>query len=152
MRISDWSSDVCASDRISGEGKTAMALTLGRLIAMSGKKVTLIDCDLRKPTAAQDLEFPLGDGIEGEGLTAYLSGRAPLQEIIRIDEQSGLRIVPARGKSPFSAEVLSSTPMRELVHSMAKEIDLVILDSPRSETARDGQEGVRTGRPRCAAY
>src|SRR3546814_2620645 len=102
---------------------------------MSGKKVTLIDCDLRKPTAAQDLEFPLGDGIEGEGLTAYLSGRAPLQEIIRIDEQSGLRIVPARGKSPFSAEVLSSKPMRELVDSMAKENDLVILDRSEEHTS-----------------
>src|SRR3546814_9997730 len=142
MRISDWSSDVCASDRISGEGKTAMALTLGRLIAMSGKKVTLIDCDLRKPTAAQDLEFPLGDGIEGEGLTAYLSGRAPLQEIIRIDEQSGLRIVPARGKSPFSAEVLSSTPMRELVNSIDKENDLVILDSPPGSIRLDAPDPI----------
>src|SRR3546814_4301733 len=36
----------------------------------------------------------------------------------------------SRGKSPFSAEVLSSKPMRELVDSMAKENDLVILDSP----------------------
>src|SRR3546814_7745231 len=73
---------------ISGEGKTAMALTLGRLIAMSGKKVTLIDCDLRKPTAAQDLEFSLGDGIEGEGLTAYHSGRAQMIAVNRIDKEN----------------------------------------------------------------
>src|SRR3546814_13069753 len=72
----------------------------------------------------------MGYGIEGEGLTAYLSGRAPLQEIIRIDEQSGLRIVPARGKSPFSAEVLSSNPMRELVDRVAKDTALVILAYP----------------------
>src|SRR3546814_11644231 len=77
---------------ISGEGKTAMALTLGRLIAMSGKKVTLIDCDLRKPTAAQDLEFPLGDGMEGEGLPAELPGRAQLPETITNDAQNGQRI------------------------------------------------------------
>ena len=107
------------------EGKTTLALTLGRLGAAAGHRTLLIDCDLRVPSVASDLGT-----TSGQGLAQVLAGEATIKDVLRFDQQSGLYYIPAGRRSPDAIELLSSERMRELVAAAVQISDTVILDSP----------------------
>src|SRR3546814_9730307 len=67
-----------------GEGKTATSVSLARVAAKSGKKVVLIDCDLRRPKVHTNLDM-----AESPGLVEVLAGEATLDQALRRDEASG---------------------------------------------------------------
>jgi polysaccharide biosynthesis transport protein len=107
------------------EGKTALALTLGRLGAAAGERVLVIDCDLRVPSVATDLGTTCRSG-----LTEVLTGEASVSEVVQIDPVSGLRYIPA-GRGSFDAiELLSSGRMQNIIAAARQVSDTVILDSP----------------------
>lgn len=116
---------VLVTSAVPDEGKTALALTLGRLGAASGQRTFLIDCDLRAPSVATDLGTTCG-----KGLTELLTGEATINEVVRIDAGSGLRFIPA-GRGSFDAiELLSSGRMQSIIAAARQVSDTVILDSP----------------------
>jgi polysaccharide biosynthesis transport protein len=116
---------VLVTSAVPDEGKTALALTLGRIGAASGQRVVLIDCDLRAPSVATDL----GTTCD-KGLTELLTGEATLDEVVRIDQSSGLRFIPA-GRGSFDAiELLGSGRMQNVIAAARQVSDTVILDSP----------------------
>ena len=116
---------VLVTSAVPDEGKTALALTLGRLGAAAGQRVLLIDCDLRAPSVASDLGTTCR-----KGLTELLMGEATLNEVVRIDDISGLRFIPA-GRGCFDAIELLSSGRMETVLAAARQVsDTIILDSP----------------------
>jgi succinoglycan biosynthesis transport protein ExoP len=116
---------VLVTSAIPDEGKTALALTLGRLGAASGQRVLLIDCDLRAPSVATDL------GITCErGLTELLMGEANINQVVRIDQMSGLRFIPSGRRSFDAIELLSSGRLESVIAAARQVSDTVILDSP----------------------
>ena len=116
---------VLVTSAVPDEGKTALALTLGRLGASSGQRVLLIDCDLRAPSVAMDLGATCR-----KGLAELLVGEATINEVVCFDEMSGLRFIPA-GRCSFDAiELLSSGRMESVIAAASQVSDTVILDSP----------------------
>jgi polysaccharide biosynthesis transport protein len=116
---------VLVTSAVPDEGKTALALTLGRIGAAAGERVLVIDCDLRLPSVATDL----GTTCRG-GLTEVLAGEASVSEVVQIDPESGLRFIPA-GRGSFDAiELLSSGRMQNIIAAARQVSDTVILDSP----------------------
>jgi polysaccharide biosynthesis transport protein len=116
---------VLVTSAVPDEGKTALALTLGRVGAAAGERVLVIDCDLRLPSVATDL----GTTCRG-GLTEVLAGEASVSEVVQIDPVSGLRYIPA-GRGSFDAiELLSSGRMQNIIAAARQVSDTVILDSP----------------------
>lgn len=116
---------VLVTSALPDEGKTALALTLGRTGAASGQRVLLIDCDLRAPSVATDLGTTCG-----KGLAELLTSGATINEAVRIDPLSGLRFIPA-GRGSFDAiELLSSGRMQSIIAAARQVSDTVILDSP----------------------
>jgi len=116
---------VLVTSAVPDEGKTALALTLGRLGAASGQRSLLIDCDLRAPSVASDLGTTCR-----KGLTELLMGEATINEVVRIDDISGLRFIPA-GRGSFDAIELLSSGRMETVLAAARQVsDTIILDSP----------------------
>lgn len=116
---------ILVTSSVPGEGKTSLAVSLGRTNARSGKRTLLIDCDLRRPRVHEVTEVP-----NLAGLSDVLQNRVSLKEAIVSDKRSGVDILGAGG-GVFDPEVLLASPaMVELISAAAASYDLVILDSP----------------------
>jgi polysaccharide biosynthesis transport protein len=116
---------VLVTSAVPDEGKTALALAMGRLCASSGQRPLLVDCDLRAPSVATDL-----GASSGPGVAEILLGEAKVHEVLCIDQASGLNYIPAGRRSVAAIELLRSGRMRELIKACAPYSDTIILDSP----------------------
>ena len=116
---------VLVTSAIPGDGKTALAIALGRLAARSGKRALLIDCDLRHPQVGRSL----GQASE-HGVVELWEGRATVDQAFHFDEPSGLVFLPASSSILFPGVVLGSDFLHQLVEQARQQFDLVLLDSP----------------------
>ncbi len=108
------------------EGKTTFAVNLATSMAKSGKKVLLIDGDLRKPDVAYMLNLTNGS----VGLQDVLLGEDPT-DIISVQASSGLHVLPANPRHLGDAyELLTSATAAEQIERLAREYDHIIIDSP----------------------
>jgi polysaccharide biosynthesis transport protein len=117
------------------EGKSTFACSLAGLMARSNplKRIVVVDCDLRRSSVVSSLGVPATGGTIDE----YLAGSKTLDQTLGYDESSGLYYIPARRNTPNSAEMLDSHIMRAFVQGLAKQFDLVILDTPPLKTVSD---------------
>ncbi|HLH94743.1 MAG TPA: polysaccharide biosynthesis tyrosine autokinase [Xanthobacteraceae bacterium] len=109
------------------EGKSTIACNIAELMADAGKRVILIDADLRKPTLVKFIA-PRPD----IGLSDVLEGKADLERVIRIDAETGLSLLPSILDSGLihSDEVLSSAAFKRLIEQLRGQFDYVIIDLP----------------------
>jgi len=107
------------------EGKTATVINLAKIIAISEKRVIVLDLDMRKPKI--DKFFNLDNS---EGVSTVLSGRSVLKNVIKDTKNKNLDIVTSGPIPPNPSELLMSTAFKELLLSLRGEYDYVILDSP----------------------
>ena len=113
------------------EGKTTATLNISRMLAAGGRKTVLIDADMRKPQA----QAALGLG-NGPGLGEILAGRAELDEVLKTDEPTGLKVLRAGQRVDNPATLLSSRAMDDLLDRLRAEFDMIIIDtSPIVEVA-----------------
>lgn len=107
------------------EGKTLTSVSLARLKALSGKKVLLIDADMRLSYVAD-----LFDKKVKYGLQDYLVGKIDADKIIYKDEKTGLDFIASHESTINSQELLSSNRMLKLLSKVYDEYDLIVIDSP----------------------
>jgi capsular exopolysaccharide synthesis family protein len=109
------------------EGKSQTSLNLSIALAQSGKRVLLVDADLRRPRLHRtfDLENDLG-------LSTYLSGNAALEHLVRDTPVAGLSLLTSGPIPPNPSELLGSRNFLMLVQSYAETggFDHLIFDSP----------------------
>ncbi|HRH36900.1 MAG TPA: polysaccharide biosynthesis tyrosine autokinase [Flavobacteriales bacterium] len=108
----------------SGEGKTFCAVNLASVIALSGKRVVVVDSDLRRPSIARTLE--LEDGV---GLSTWLIGEAGLNDIVRKSDVPGMDVITAGPIPPNPSELAESPRMKELMSQLRERYDHIIVDS-----------------------
>lgn len=109
-----------------GEGKSTVAGNLAIILGESGKKVILIDSDLRKPSLHK--KFKVSNEL---GLTDYLIGKCKLIDILKkIDDN--VIVIPSGNKAPNPAEIIASKSMEELIKTLTEKIDVdyIIIDTP----------------------
>ncbi len=117
---------------IPGEGKSTVAGNLAISMARKGKRVILIDCDLRNPTQGKVF------GLKGKypGLVAVLQGKARLEdslyEVTDRGEPIGLTLLPGSDHESKLVEILGSEEMKKLLEVLKEQADVVILDTPPS--------------------
>jgi exopolysaccharide transport family protein len=109
------------------EGKTTTSASFAREAALSGKRVLLIDCDLRHPSVHKAL---LGNATPKFGLVELLAGSCKMEEAVMCDTESGLDFLPVVIGAVNPPDILGSAQMRSLVAKCRERYDLVIIDSP----------------------
>ncbi len=114
------------------DGRTAIAANLAASLANGGRRVLLIDANLRRP-ALHNL-YP---SARGAGLTNVLIGEAQLSDCIRRTDLPNLDIVGSGPVPPNPAELLSSDLCRKLVAEAVGQYDHVVFDSPPVLLASD---------------
>ncbi len=108
------------------EGKTTTAFQLAASLAQAGKRVLLLDADLRKSVLANRLQ------VRGKvnGLSHYLSGMANVSDLLYETDLPGLYVMFAGVRIATPAEVLGSNQFHKLIPALREVFDYVIIDTP----------------------
>ena len=105
------------------QGKSFITTNMAIIHAMAGKRVLLIDADIRKRTISQGLHTP--------GLSSWLSDEfTKVDELIHSDYQgTGVDFIPAGPIPPNPAELLMSTRLEELIKELRERYDYIFIDT-----------------------
>lgn len=114
---------VAITSALPNEGKTTVSLCLSRVSALSGQRVLLIDCDLRRRSVKEVLD------IEPDvGLLQVLSGEVTWRQAIYLDEASGMCVLPVSGSGFTPKEIFGAEDMSRLIAELRGSFDLIVLD------------------------
>lgn len=116
---------IVVTSSIQGEGKTFFSSNLAMALANEGKKVLIIDGDLRRPAIHAQFGKP-----NARGITSILAGDADVHEIKQATGLTGLDIITTGPIPPDPARLVESKRMEHLISEMEKEYDIVIVDAP----------------------
>ncbi|MEV8239983.1 polysaccharide biosynthesis tyrosine autokinase [Microbacterium testaceum] len=118
-------SSFVVTSSIPSEGKSTTTINLAIALADAGKRVALIDTDLRKPKVAEYLSI---EG--GAGLTDVLIGRAKVNDVMLPWGGRSLYVLPAGKIPPNPSELLGSNQMTVLLEMLERDFDVVLCDAP----------------------
>jgi tyrosine-protein kinase Etk/Wzc len=118
---------IMITSSVEGEGKTFLTSNLGSSLAMSGKRVVLLELDLRKPR----LSNLLGLNNNDKGFSNYVMEGIPVNEIIKPSKFDDNCFVISSGPVVVNAsELLLSEKLTELIAELRDTFDFVLVDSP----------------------
>lgn len=117
-----------------GEGKSTTAANVAIVFAQEGKKVLLIDADMRKPTMQYTFQTP-----NSPGLSNILTKQWSLMDVLKETGIKGLDLVASGHIPPNPAELLSSNSMDALLKEVKSLYDIIILDAPPVLLVADSQ-------------
>ncbi|MBU2530265.1 MAG: CpsD/CapB family tyrosine-protein kinase [Elusimicrobia bacterium] len=120
----DFPKSFAITSALDKEGKSSVAVNLAVAIAQVGKKVVLVDSDLRKPTLHK--VFGL---INDTGLSNYLIEENTFEEVLRETIIPNLKVVISGSRLHNPTEILSSQKMYSLIKHLEKEADVIIFDA-----------------------
>jgi capsular exopolysaccharide synthesis family protein len=123
---------ILVTSAVPEEGKSLLSLSLARSSAKAGQKVLLIDADLRRPKLTKLL-----NGRNDATLAELFAGQKTAEEVLNVDQESGLHFICGRAGMPNPQDMLASQHMRDFVRSVSQHYDLVIVDSPPVFAASD---------------
>ena len=115
--------NIMVTSSVPDEGKTNCAVNLALALAGYGKKVCLVDCDLRKPSLHRLQRH-------AEGLTHVLKGEISLEDAIFQYNDTKLFLLLGGVIPPNPTELLASKKMERVVSALAESFDFVIYDTP----------------------
>ena len=117
------------SSALTGEGKTLSAVNLAYSLSQLGKRVLLIDCDMRRPSLAEKLPIR-----KTPGLSDFLTGQITADNLIQLcgieDDASAFHAISSGRTPPNPMELLSSVRMKKMIGHLRSHYDYIILDFP----------------------
>ena len=119
------------------EGKTTVSTNIAAALSYEGKKVVILDFDLKNPSIRK-----MFDGISYDSshdMVNYLRGTATLDDIIQVDEKTGLNIISNFRVHRNSAELLRTDAVKNLIKKLETLYDFVIIDSPPCTLVADAE-------------
>jgi capsular exopolysaccharide synthesis family protein len=116
-----------------GEGKTTTAANLAIAMAQAGKRIVLVDADMRRPGVHRIFD------LENErGLTSlFLDEPVLLEDVLQTTTIQGLKILTSGEPPPNPAEMLESRRMTEILQMLRQQFDMVVVDSPPALVVAD---------------
>lgn len=117
---------VCVTSALPNDGKSTVSFHLAKAFAESGRRVILVDADLRKSVTRKTI---IASGSPQHGLAHYLIGQVDVLETICMTSQKNLNIIFPGAFPPNPSELLGSERFRLLVDALKKNFT-VIIDTP----------------------
>lgn len=106
-------------------GKTSIAINLAVVIAQGGKKVFLLDADLRKPSVHRSLGLP-----NRQGLSDAFRREKDVRDLAQFWQEGNIHVITSGPLPPNPSELLSSKKMDLILQTIEREADVVIIDGP----------------------
>ena len=129
---------ISISSTISGEGKSFLASNLGGMLALSGKKVILLDLDMRKPPSLKE------DGnANDKGISTILIQKHSWSECLRQTSVENFQYIPPGPQPPNPAELLLHEEFHTLLNELKKTYDFILMDTPPIGLVTDGIMAIR---------
>ena len=123
--LDDPPKSILITSCLPAEGKTSISICLARMLASAGHKVIALDVDLRRPSFSDIFKD------DGPGLVEYLTtSDLDLKDLIHKDHESGADVLFAGATSKNPTDILGSRKMIQLLRSLEKQYEYVVLDSP----------------------
>jgi capsular exopolysaccharide synthesis family protein len=125
---------IAISSTVSGEGKSFIAMNLGGVMALSKKRVILIDLDMRKAKT----NLPVNDGDSSKGVSTVLIRKNTWEECVVKTALPNFDYLPSGPHPPNPSELLLNGEFTELIDDLKKQYDCIILDTPPVGLVTDG--------------
>lgn len=125
---------ITISSTISGEGKSFLAMNLGGVLALSRKKVVLVDLDMRKP---KNEKYPAGNDST-KGMSTVLIKKNTWKECVVKTTLENFDFIPSGPHPPNPSELLLNGEFSELLVDLKKEYDYIVIDTPPVGLVTDG--------------
>lgn len=127
---------ILLTSSMSGEGKSFVAINLGHILALTGKRVLLMELDLRKPGLSAKLEIS-----NPVGFTNYIANpELEIKDILKpLKIEENLFIVSSGPIPPNPAELLLSARTQSLMTELKQQFDYIIIDAPPVGIVTDAQ-------------
>jgi polysaccharide biosynthesis transport protein len=116
---------VLLTSTVPGEGKSALVATLARVTAIAGRRVLIIDCDLRRPNIHRALNLP-----NQQGLADFLNGDTTLPDVMRTDSRTGADVITAGSPTDNPEEIIRNPLFDQMLFNLRPQYDLILLDAP----------------------
>lgn len=126
---------IALSSTVSGEGKSFVAMNLGAVIAMSNKKVILLDLDMRKP---KNTALPIKLDDFSKGMSTILIHKHTWNECVTNTSIENFDYIPSGPHPPNPSELLLSDEFTKLMDELKKSYDFILLDTPPVGLVTDG--------------
>ena len=117
---------ITMTSSVPNEGKSSVSFDLSKTMAEGGKKILMVDADLRKSVLAAKYHI---QGID-KGLSHYLTGQAEIEDIIYETETEGFYLTVAGPLSPDPTSLLDSEQFQKFIDKVREDYDYVIIDAP----------------------
>ncbi len=125
---------ISISSTISGEGKSFLAVNLGGVIALSRKKVVLVDLDMRKPKTDK---YPAGSDSD-KGMSTILIKKNTWQECVIHTSLDNFDFIPSGPHPPNPSELLANGEFVDFLNELKKNYEFIIIDTPPVGLVTDG--------------
>jgi len=116
---------ILVTSSLPGEGKTNNSMALAQNLVGMGKKVLLIEGDLRRRAFGEYFE-----GVPERGLISVLSGEATLEDVLHHDSRLGADLLVGERTTTNAADLFSSESFRSFIRDMSARYDFLIIDTP----------------------
>ncbi|MCP4806582.1 MAG: polysaccharide biosynthesis tyrosine autokinase [Proteobacteria bacterium] len=126
-------SSMMVTSSLPGEGKSTVLASLAVAMANEGKRVLLLDCDLRRPM--QHTFHPQNGNATG--VTEVLLGRTTWQEAVQSTPVEGLSLLSSGPIPPNPGKLVESLKLRQLLNELVREHDVVLVDAPPALVVND---------------
>lgn len=123
---------ILITSSIAGEGKSFVAANLALSLALSGKKVVLLDMDLRNPKTSSVFNLE-----EAKGIAEYLQGKVAVDKLVTSSGNNNLFVVPAGGPCENPTELLINGKLTELFGYLENAFDYILVDTSPVDPVTD---------------
>jgi capsular exopolysaccharide synthesis family protein len=124
MGIDETHKKIMITSSMTGEGKSFIAINLGISLSLMGKKVVLLELDLRKPKLSE--QFNVSRQI---GLSNYLIGRSTTEDVIKQTPTANLSLIPSGPIPPNPSELIANGKLQDLLGYLEQDFDYILIDT-----------------------
>lgn len=132
--LSNNAKKILVTSSLSGEGKSCFSINLAISLAQTGKKVIILDCDLRKPKIHKYLRIK---HTEQYGVSTVIGGTSELENAVGYIESLNIYVMLAGMTPPNPSELLNCDRAKEMFDRLTDEFDYIICDTPPAGIVTD---------------